>query len=181
MRAGQTVRVRLAVLAAMLGPGALVPLAWAQAESPPPPWVGEGHAELTLILASVVVLVLLAGAKAIDLKRKRADEAVRLQAQIADALLRDRRLATLPVVATVHIPGWRGSPPRIEVCGQVPTAELWQAARRVAEQEASRSLAAFHLDDRIAVVPSMRARVAQASPRSTPQLCGNLEAGVSAA
>jgi hypothetical protein len=160
MRSGQTARVRLAVLAVMLGLGTLVPIAWAQTDSPPTRSIGESNAELILILVSIVVLVLVAGAKAIDLKRKREDEAVRLQAQIADALLRDRRLATLPVVATVHIPVWRGSPPRIEMCGQVPTAELWQAARRVAEQEASRSLAAFHLDDQIAVVPSMRARAA---------------------
>ncbi len=44
--------------------------------------------------------------------------------------------------------------------GRVPRAELWQAVPHVAEQEASRSLAAFHIDDRIAVVLSVRARAA---------------------
>jgi len=160
MRSSRTARVHFDILAVMLVLGTLVPIAWAQTESPPTPWIGESNAELILILLSIVVLVLVAGAKAIDLKRKREDEAVRLQAQISDALLRDRRLASLPVAATVQLPVWRGSPPRIEMSGRVPTAELWQAVRHVAEQEASRTLDAFHIDDRIAVVPSARARAA---------------------
>jgi len=173
MRPGQTACVRLKILAVMLVLCTSVPIAWAQmgsvpgppvapeTESPPTPGIGESNAELALMLLSIAVLVLVAGAKAIDLKRKREDQAVRLQAQISDALLRERRLASLPVTATVHIPAWWRSPARIEMCGQVPTAELWQAVRHVAEQEASRTLAAFHIDDRIAVVPpSMRARAA---------------------
>ncbi len=160
MRSSRTARVHFDILAVMLVLSFLVPVAWAQTESPPTPWIGESSAELILMLLSMVVLVLVAGAKAIDLKRKRKDEGVRLQAQISDALLRDRRLASLPVAATVQLPVWRGSAPRIETCGQVPTAELWQAVRHVAEQEASRTLEAFHIDDRIAVVPSARARAA---------------------
>ncbi len=160
MRSSRTARVHFDILAVMLVLSFLVPVAWAQTESPPTPWIGESKAELILILLSIGVLVLVAGAKAIDLKRKREDDAVRLQAQISDALLRDRRLASLPVAATVQLPVWTGSPPRIEMCGQVPTAELWQAVRHVAEEEASRTLEAFHIDDRIAVVPSVRARSA---------------------
>jgi len=174
MRSGPTARVRFDILAVILVVlGVLVPIVWAQTErvpgppvapqteSPATPGIGERNAELTLMLVSSVVLLLLAGAKAIDLKRTREDQAVRLQAQISDALLRERRLASLPVTATVHISVWSRSPARIELRGQVPTAELWQAVRHVAEQEASRSLPVFHIDDRIAVVPpSMRARAA---------------------
>lgn len=172
MRSDRTGRVRLDLLAVILVLGTLVASAWAQTERlpgppvtrqtprPATPWSGESNAELTLMLLSVAVLVLLAGAKAIDLKRQRAAEAVRLQAQIADALLRERRLATLPVTASVHSPGWWGAPARIEMRGQVPTAELGEAVRHLAKQEASKSLAAFHIDDRIAVVPSMGARAA---------------------
>ncbi|HSD51908.1 MAG TPA: hypothetical protein VLG48_10920 [Candidatus Methylomirabilis sp.] len=173
MRSARTARIRFGMLAVMLVLCTLAPIAWAQTgsvpgppvapktESPPTPGIGESHAELTLILVSLVVLVLLAGAKVIDFRRKQQEQAVRLQAQISDALLRERRLAGLPVTATVHIPLWWRSPTRIEMTGQTPTAELWQAAVRVAEQEASRTLAAFHIDDRIAVVPpSMRARAA---------------------
>jgi cytochrome c biogenesis factor len=140
--------------------GTLVPIVWAQTDSQPTRSIGESYTELTLILVGIVVLVLVAGGKAIDRKRKREDQAVRLQAQISDALLRERRLASLPVAATVHIPTWWRSPARIELRGQVPTADLRQAVRRIAEQEASRSLPAFHIDDRLAVVLSMRARAA---------------------
>ncbi len=160
MRSSRTARVHFDILAVMLVLGFLVPVAWAQTESPPTPWIGESSAELILILLSMVVLALMAGAKAIDLKRKREDEGVRLQAQISDALRRDRRLASIPVAATVHTSVWRRASPRIEMSGQVPTAELWQAVRHVAEQEASRTLDAFHIDDRIAVIPSARARAA---------------------
>src|SRR5574341_906616 len=154
MRSDRTGRVRLDLLAVILVLGTRVASAWAQTESPPTPWIGESSAELTLMRLSLAVLVLVAGRKAIDQKRQRAEEAVRLQAQISDALLRERRLATLPVTASVHSPGWWGAPARIEMRGQVPTAELGEAVRHLAEQEASRSLAAFHIDDRIAVVPS---------------------------
>ncbi len=173
MRSGLTARVGYGMLAVLLVLCTLAPIAWAQmrsvpgppvapqTESPATPWIGESNAELTLMLVSIVVLALLAGTKAIDLKRTREEQAVRLQAQISDALLRERRLASLPVTATLHLPAWSRSPARIELRGQVPTAELWQAVRHVAEQEASRSLPVFHIDDRIAVVPpSMRAHAA---------------------
>lgn len=161
MRSARTARVRFELLAVILVLCTLASIAGAQTESPPTPGIGESHPGLMLILLSVSVVVFLAGTKAVDLKRHQAEEVVRLQAQIAQALLQERRLAGLPVTATVHIPVWWRSPMRIEMTGQVPTAELWQAAVRVAEQEASRTLAAFHIDDRIAVVPpSMRARAA---------------------
>ncbi len=173
MRSGPMARVGYGMLAVLLVLGPLAPIAWAQrgsvpgppvapqTESPAPPGIGETNAELTLMLVSIVVLALLAGTKAIDRKRTREEQAVRLQAQISDALLREGRLASLPVTATLHFPAWGRSPARIELRGQVPTAELWQAVRQVAEQEASRRLPGFHIDDRIAVVPpSMRARAA---------------------
>ncbi len=174
MRSAQTARVRCAILEVMLCLGSLMPIAGAQAERLPGPpvapgtngplmaGVDEGNAELIAVSLGVagLILVMVAVAHAIDERRKRAAEAVRLQAQISDALRRERTLARLPVTATVHIPGWGQSPPRIEMCGQVPTADLWQAVRHVAEQEASRTLDAFHIDDRIAVVLSVRARAA---------------------
>ncbi len=173
MRSGPMARVRDGLLAVLLGLCPLAPLAWAQTgsvpgppvapqtESPAPPGIGEAGAELKVILLSIGGLILGAGIKAIDLQRTREEQAVRLQAQIADALLREGRLASLPVTATLHLPVWWRSPARIELRGQVPTAELWQAVRQVAEQEASRRLPGFHIDDRIAVVPpSMRARAA---------------------
>ncbi len=166
MGSGQTAPVRCAILEVMLCLGSLMPIAGAQAERLPGPpvapgtkgpltaGVDEGNAELIAVSLGIVglILVMVAVAHAIDERRRRAAEAVPLQAQISDALRRERRLARLPVAATVHIPVWRGAPPRIEMCGQVSTADLRQAVRHVAEQEASRTLEAFHIDDRIAVV-----------------------------
>jgi len=160
------------ILAVILVLGSLVLIAGAQAESIPGPPVaprtespltaGVGEVNMELIVLSVgivgLVFVVVAIADAVDWKRKREDEAVRLHAQISDALRCERTLAKLPVTPTVHVPEWGRSSARIEMSGQVPTAELWQAVRHVAEQEASRTLDAFHIDDRIAVVPSVRAR-----------------------
>ncbi len=172
MRSGQTARVRCAILAVMLCLGSLVLIAGAKTERAPGPpvapgtkgpltgGVDEGNVELIAVTLGVtgLILVMVAVAHAIDERRKRAAEAVRLQAQISDALRCERTLAKLPVTPTVHVPVWGRSPARIEMSGQVPTAELWQAVRHVAEREASRTLDAFHIDDRIAVVPSVRTR-----------------------
>jgi hypothetical protein len=75
--------------------------------TPPTP---AGQAWLVGVLIGVEVIVLLAViAKVIDLTRQPEDKAVQLQAQISDALLRDRALVSLLVAATVHVPLWRQS------------------------------------------------------------------------
>ena len=171
MRRVRTVHLGFVILAGMLGLGPLAPSIWAQTAMPPgPPPVTPGtttlpapggHAWLLGVLLGLTVLVLLAGiVKAIDLKRQRENRAVVLQAQIADALLRDRALVNLPVVATVHVPLWGRTPATVEMHGQVPTGGLRQAVLRVAAHEAARFLAAYHIQDRIAVVPSAGARAA---------------------
>ena len=70
MRSGQTVRVRLDILAVMLVLGTLVPIAGAQtervpgppvaaeAESPMTPGIEEGDAELRVVFLGVAVLIL---------------------------------------------------------------------------------------------------------------------------
>ncbi len=171
MRRVHTARLAFGILASLLGLGSLVPLTWAQtttASGPPPVTPGTttvpapgGHAWLLGMLLGLAVLVVLIGiVKAIDLKRQREDRAVVLQAQIADALLRDRALVNLSVVASVHVPLWQRTPATVEMHGQVPTGDLRQAVLRVAAQEAARFLVAYHIEDRIAVVPSAGARAA---------------------
>ncbi len=173
MRSGRRPWVGLDILMVMLLAGTLLPVAWAQTENapgppvapgpqgPPTPGIGEANAGLIAVALGIAVLVLvIAVVKAIDLKRKGDEEAVRLQAQISDALLRDRTLASLPVTPTVLIPMWRRSPVTIEMHGQVPTVEFRKAVIHVAEQEASRTLAACHIQDRIAVVSSVGMRAA---------------------
>ncbi len=174
MKSGQLARVRFGFLAVMLALGGLVPLALAQTGNPPgapaapptdspvTPGAVESDAELIIIFLAIAALafVVVSLASAIDRRRKREDEAVRLQTEISDALLRDRNLASLPVTPTVYIPVWRRAQARVEIRGQVPTAELRQAVLHVAEQEASRFLEAFAIQDQLAVVPSMGSRAA---------------------
>ncbi len=164
MRAHDTVRLSSAILACILGLCRFLPSARAQTAAVPQattPAPSPDNAWLLIMLLGIAVVGLVAVlAKAIDLKHKREDEAVQLQAQISDALLRDRTLASLLVTATVHIPLWRRSPATVEMHGRVPTGEFRQAVLHVADQEAARRLAAYEIQDRLSIVPSVSARAA---------------------
>ncbi len=115
----------------------------------------------TVILALLGLLIIVGiGVKLYDLRRKREADAVHLQAQISDALLREASLMGMPVTPTVHVPTWSGSPAVIEVSGQVPTPEAKESALRLIESEARRVRSDFRIEDRIAVVRTMTTRVA---------------------
>jgi hypothetical protein len=88
-----------------------------------------------LLLFGLLVLVGI-GVKLYDLKRKREAEAVHLQAQVSDALLRDPTMFGLAVTPTAHVPWWSGTPARLEVTGRVPTPDARERALRIVEQEA---------------------------------------------
>jgi hypothetical protein len=88
-----------------------------------------------LLLAALLIIVGI-GVKLYDLKRKRESEAVHLQAQVSDALLRDPTLFGLAVTPTAHVPLWSGTPARLEVTGRVPTPDARERALRIIEQEA---------------------------------------------
>src|SRR5258705_6237976 len=88
-----------------------------------------------LLLAGLLVIVGV-GVKMYDLKRKREAEAVHLQAQVSDALLRDPTLFGLAVTPTAHVPWWSGTPGHLAVPGHVPTVQAHARALRVIEQEA---------------------------------------------
>jgi hypothetical protein len=171
MRTNHTIRVGLEILAVVFVLCGLATMAWAQAGtipgSPaapgtgaPPMERGEGGWPVGVLLALGVLAIIVGLAKFVDLKRKGEDDAVYLEAHIADALLRERSLANLPVAPTVHIPLWTRSPATIQMHGQVPSPQLQQAALRVAEREAARIRSDFRIEDRIAVVPSEAARAA---------------------
>lgn len=121
---------------------------------------GEGGWLPGLIVIVGLLLVLGVAVKLVDLRNRREADAVQMQAQIADAFLRDRLLFGVPVVATAHVPLVKGSPMIIEVTGHAPTNDLAQAAVRLAAQEASRTRPDVQIVDRIEVLPSMAARAA---------------------
>lgn len=125
------------------------------AGAPAPGAAGGGSSAVVtvVILLAVVVAVIAALVKVLDLRRRREAEAVQLQAQVSDALLRDPRFAGLPLAATAHI-GWRGSPATLELSGQVPSEELRAAALRLAREEALRLRSDVTVEDRLTVVPT---------------------------
>jgi hypothetical protein len=159
MRSACMVFLASAILG-MLGLRSLMPSVWAQTAATASPPTSSHNWLLVLVLGIAVVGLVIVLAKAIDLKRQRDEEGIQLQAQISDALLRDQTLVSLPVTATVHIPFWRRSPATVEVHGEVPTADLRQAALRIAAKEAARTLVTYYIQDRIMVVPSMGVRAA---------------------
>jgi len=103
-----------------------------------------------LLLFGLLVIVGI-GVKLYDLKRKRDAEAVHLQAQVSDALLRDPTLFGLAVTPTAHVPWWSGTPARLELTGRVPKAEARERAVRIVEQEARSLRPDVELVDRLEV------------------------------
>jgi hypothetical protein len=150
-----------AIVALLVGPGSVL----AQAATPTPPATGApapgGSSALVtaLVLLAVVVVMIAALAKFLDLKRKRESEAVQLQAQIADAMLRDSRFFGLPITPTAHV-GWRGTPATVELSGQVPSQELHDAALQLARDEARRIRPDVAIEDRLMVTPMGGVRAA---------------------
>jgi hypothetical protein len=103
-----------------------------------------------LLLFGLLVLVGI-GVKLYDLKRKREAEAVHLQAQVSDALLRDPTMFGLAVTPTAHVPWWSGTPARIVVSGRVPTAEARERALGIVEPEARSLRSDVVIEDRLEV------------------------------
>ena len=111
---------------------------------------GGAAPTLTVFLLLFGLLVLVGiGVKLYDLKRKREAEAVHLQAQVSDALLRDPTLFGLAVTPTAHVPWWSGTPARIEVSGRVPSADARERALRIVEQEARSVRSDVEIVDRL--------------------------------
>ncbi len=149
----------LAPLASAQTPGAPAPVPSPPGATPTPVAEGGGWLAAVVLLVWLFVIIVIA-AKLVDLKSKREAEAIQVQAGISNALLRDQRLATLPVVPTARAPLWKGSPITLEVCGVVPTPELREAALRVVREEASRTPPDIQVVDGLAVSPSELRRAA---------------------
>jgi hypothetical protein len=95
-----------------------------------------GPTATVLVLLVGLLVIVGVGVKLYDLRRKREAEAVHLQAQVSDALLRDASLFGLAVTPTAYVPWWSGTPARLEVVGRVPEPEYRDRVLRLVEQEA---------------------------------------------
>jgi hypothetical protein len=164
MTSTQIVRDVLAIGAALIG-SLLVTGALAQTSSPTPiaPMLGAADAAASggWIVAAVLVVGLLvvigALVKIYDLRRQRETEAVHLQAQISDALLRDPNLFGLPVAATAHAPFWSGTPVIVELTGEVPDPNVRESVRRIARAESQRIRPDVEILDHLTVRAMTRA------------------------
>jgi len=126
--------------------------------APPSPGSGGGASLVGMVVVILVALVIVGvGVKLYDLRRLRESEAVQLQAQVSDALLREQLLLGVPIMATARAPLWRRSPPTIEIAGQVPSPQARETALRIVRAEASRIRADVQIEDRLAVVPRQAA------------------------
>jgi hypothetical protein len=158
----------LAIVSALAALPAFVRDAAAQGTSPaaPPtptpaaPAGDNGGILVALALMGVLLVIVGIGVKIWDAKRKREAEAVHLQSQISDALLREGDFFGLAITPTVHAGLRKDSPARIEVTGQTPSAAVREAALRVVREEATRMGRDFEIDDRIEITPASVRRVA---------------------
>jgi len=105
------------------------------------------------IVLIVILAILAAAAKTIDLRRKRNAEAVHVQSLLSDALLRERGLAGLAVIPTAHAPLWRGSPVVIEVSGIVPSKDHRETVLQLVNAEAARIRPDVRVEDLLVVGP----------------------------
>jgi hypothetical protein len=156
----------LAIMSALAAVAASVREAGAQATPPPvtstpaaPAGDSSGILMALALMGALLVLVGI-GVKLWDAKRKRETEAVHLQSQISDALLREQDFFGLAITPTVHAGVRRSAPVRIEVTGQAPSTAVRDAALRVVRDEAGRMGRDFELDDRVEVRPEAARRVA---------------------
>jgi hypothetical protein len=119
--------------------------------------LSEDSAMIVLIAAVAVVVVGVLG-RVLELKDRRAAEAIVVQGEIADALLRDPALLGLVLVPRARVPLWRGSPVTVKVSGKVPSRELRVLALRAAERGTEDLLVKVRIKSRIGVVKSRRRR-----------------------
>ena len=130
--------------------------AWAQTASSPggsPGSRSEGSPVAMIFVIVAVLIIVGAAVKLYDLRRKRELEAVQLQAQISDALMRDQMLYGVPLTATARTSLWGRSPATIEVAGRVTSPLARETALRIVRAEAARIRSDFQIEDRISVVP----------------------------
>ena len=118
-----------------------------------------GSFATVLVLLIGLLVIIGAAVKIYDVKRKREIEAVHLQAQVSDALLRDASLYSLAVTPTASVP-WSGTPARLDILGRVPDPQQRDHVLRLAEREAQRIRPDVVVVDRLRVEEPTVARVA---------------------
>jgi hypothetical protein len=141
-------------------------LADASAQGLPTPGLGAaplpeadgGNLIAPMILLGVALLgTLVLAVAAIDLRRKRRAAAAIIEGQIADALMREPRLARAMLVPLARVPVAPRAAPTVEIRGEVGYPELRETAVRIVRQELLRHHPEGRVEDRIFVAPPIPA------------------------
>jgi hypothetical protein len=114
--------------------------------------VGPTIAMVVILVAAIVVAVTVA-----DLRRKRRAQAIAIEGQVSDALMREPRLTGSMLVAVAQVPLAGRRPPTVEIRGQVEYPELREIAVRLVRQEVLRHHPDGRVEDRIFVSPPVPA------------------------
>jgi hypothetical protein len=118
---------------------------------------GGGMMAPAIILALALLAGLILAVAIVDMKRKRRAEAIAIESQIADALMREPRLARSPVTTVARVPLMGKSGITVEVRGEVEYPEIRETAVRVVRQELLRFHPDARVEDRIFVSPPIPA------------------------
>jgi hypothetical protein len=105
-----------------------------------------------MALLIVAVGVVFAAAKAVELKRRRAEQRLALERRLSQLLAADPSVTGLPVVPSVQVPFWRGAPVLVVLKGHVPTPHLRDTVREVIRRDMVVVRSEYYLDDRLVVV-----------------------------
>jgi hypothetical protein len=118
---------------------------------------GEGSFAPVMILAIALLGALVLAVAIMDIRRKRQAQAIAIEGQIADALLREPGLARTALTTVARLPLSGRAAPTVEVRGEVEYPELREAAVRVVRQELLRYHPDGIVEDRIFVAPPIPA------------------------
>ena len=124
----------------------------------PPPAAESGSLVVPMVLLFVALVggLVLAVALA-DLRRKRRMQAIAIEGQISDALMREPRLAGSVLTAVAQVPLAARGVPTVEIRGQVEYPDLREIAVRIVRQELLRHHPEGRVEDRIFVSPPITA------------------------
>jgi hypothetical protein len=110
-----------------------------------------------IILAATLLGALILTVVFLDLRRNRRAQAIAIEGQIADALMREPRLTRAMITSVAHLPLTGRAAPTVEVRGEVEYPDLREIAVRVARQELLRYHPDGRVEDRIFVAPPVPA------------------------
>jgi hypothetical protein len=121
-----------------------------------PPDAGDLTAP-AIILGIAFLAALVIGVMFLDRQRKRRTQAIAIEGQIADALMREPRLGRAMITTVAHVPLTGRAAPVVEVRGEVEYPELREIAVRTVRQELLRYHPEGIVEDRIFVAPPVPA------------------------